>query len=124
AVVERYRLLRTRLDGLPCVDRDLGVPALLEEPADLGRVGVGLEPVAERLDERTPHARQRDAVLRPLRSGDRGFDRGEVELDDLGEGRFGVAIAAEQPLLLGGALDEIDTIAPTGEPEVAQRLVV
>ena len=124
AVVERHRLLRTRLDGLVGVDPDLRVPALLEEPADLARVGVGLEPVAERLDERTPHARERDAVLRPLRSGDRGFDRGEVELDDLGEGRLGVAVATEQALLLRVALDEIDPVAPPGEPEVAQGLVV
>ena len=56
AVVERDRLLGPRLHRLVGIDRDLRFPALLEEAADVGLVGVGLEPVAERLDERTPHA--------------------------------------------------------------------
>ena len=124
AVVERDRLLGPRFHGLLEIDPDLRVPALLEEPTDLGRVGVGLEPVAERLDERAPHARERDAILWPLRSGDRGFDRGEVELEDLGEHGLRVAVAAKQTLLLRVALDEVDPVAATRELQVAQRLAV
>ena len=62
--------------------------------------------------------------MRPLGAGDRRLDRGEVELEDLGELRVGVAVATEQPLLLRVALDEVHAVASAGQLQVAQGLVV
>src|SRR4029450_11541715 len=54
----------------------------------------------------------------------RGLDRGEVELEDLGEGGLGFPVTAEQALLLRVTLDEVDPVAATRELQVAKRLPV
>ncbi len=65
-----------------------------------------------------------DAVLRALRAGDGGDDRGEVELQLLGEVRLGGRVQP-QALLLGVRLDERDLLlGAAGELEVVQGLVV
>ena len=76
------------------------------------------------LAERRPDAGEPDAVLGAARAGERGFHRREVEVEDLGEHRVGIAVAAEEALLLRVALREVGGVAPTGEAQVADRLVV
>ena len=129
AVVQRHGLgIEHGVDGPLGVDawffhRRLPA-ALVEEPRHVARRGVGLQAVAERLDERGPHAGQRDAVLRSLGSGDRGHDGRQVQLEHLAEHGLGVAVAAEQPLLLRVALDEVDAVLASRETQVLQRHVV
>jgi hypothetical protein len=68
--------------------------------------------------------RQRDAVLRALRPGDRRHDGGQVELEVLGERRL-VAGVEPKTLLLGVRLDQRDLLvgAPR-EPDVGDGLGV
>ncbi len=101
---------------------DPDVPALGHVPADLGGLRVGLGMVPEGRDERVPHLGEGDPVLRPLGAGERGHDRREVELENLAEGGLGVAVGAEQPLLLRVALDEVDPVVAAREREVPERL--
>ncbi len=122
--VDQHRGLGARLDRLVGVHGDHGVAAFSGPATHLGGRRIGLEPVAERLHERAPHARERDPVLRALRTGERRFDRRQVEREDLAEHRLGVAVAAEEPLLLRVPLDEVDPVAPVREGEVAEHLVV
>ena len=66
-----------------------------------------------------------DAVLRALGAGEAWLDRGEIESNDLGERRRRRAIGAEQALLLGVALDEIDFgLGAAGSAQVAQRFII
>ena len=68
--------------------------------------------------------REDDAVLRALRAGDGGDDRGEVELQLLGEVGLGGRVEPEA-LLLGVRLDERDLLlVAAGQPQVLQGLVV
>ena len=83
---------------------------LTEEPAHLRRVRIGLDAVAERLDERRPHVAERHAILRTLGPGERRLDRRQVELDDVVEARVRGAVGPEQPLLPGVSLDEVDAV--------------
>ena len=83
--------------------------------ADLAGLRVGLARSRNAATKESHTSGSAHAVLRPLRSGDRGLDRGEVQLQHLGEDRLGVAVAAEQTLLLRVALDEVDAVAPPGE---------
>ncbi|GAA3040369.1 hypothetical protein GCM10020000_18590 [Streptomyces olivoverticillatus] len=65
-----------------------------------------------------------DAVLRTLRVGDGGDDRGEVELELLGEVGLGGRVEPEA-LLLGVRLDQRDLLlGAAGELEVLQGLAV
>src|SRR5262249_32259941 len=67
---------------------------------------------------------QDDAVLRALRAGDRRDDRGQVQLELLGEVRLGLRVQPEA-LLLGVGLDQRDLlVAAAGQAQVVQGLVV
>ena len=78
----------------------------------------------QRRRERVARLAQRDPVLRAPRPCDRGLDGGEVELDDLRVRRLLLGVVPE-PVLLAVRLDERDlVVAASGEPEVAERLVV
>jgi len=80
--------------------------------------------VVERPDERVPDAGERHTVLGALGSGERGLDRGQVELEDLGEGGLVVAVVAEQALGLRVAIHQIDAVSAPREPQVGERLLV
>ena len=68
---------------------------------------------------------ERDAVLRALRSGDRGDDRGQVERQGGGEDRVRRAVGAEHALRLGVGLDQGDALGvAAGRLEVGQRFLV
>jgi hypothetical protein len=92
---------------------------------DLGRRdSQALQPIWEDRPEIVAERLERDAVLWPARPGHRRLDRGQVEGQQLVE-RRAVARLAPQPLLLGVALDEVDTLrGPPGQAQVRQRLVV
>ncbi len=68
---------------------------------------------------------QRDAVLRPLRARQRGFDRRKIELQDVGVIGGRRAVDAPQPLCLGIGLHQrnLRRIA-AGEFQVANGLLV
>ena len=67
---------------------------------------------------------ERDAVLRALRAGDRGHDRGEVELELLREARLGGRVVPEA-LLLGVLLHQRQLLlGAAGELEVVDGLLV
>ena len=70
---------------------------------------VVVDVVADVLRELLGGVRQDDAVLRALRAGDGRDDRGEVELQLLGEVRLGGRVEPEA-LLLGVRLDERDLL--------------
>ena len=80
---------------------------------------------SERLGKRLLDRPERHPILRPLRAGKAGHDRGDVKRQSrrkLGRGGGG---GAEQPLLLHVALDELDLrVRSAGEAEVGERLVV
>jgi hypothetical protein len=78
--------------------------ALRRLDADLG----------DRLGGRPWHARQRDAVLRPLGAGERRLDGAEVELQRVGEHRVGRSGVAPQALRLGIGLDQRDALGDRG----------
>ena len=122
--VDRHRSLRARLGRRVGIHLDVDVPALLLEPADVARAGIGLVVVAERRHERSPDLGERHAVLRTLRAGDRGFHRRKVHLHDLREAGLRVPVGPEQPLFLRVPLDQIDQVTATREGEVAKGLVV
>ena len=90
----------------------------------LGVAGTGDARRRLRTDERLPHHRQLDAVLRSLRAGDAWADGREIELHHLVERRCRRAIDAEESLSLGVALHEIDEVAPVRRLEIAKRLRV
>ncbi len=57
--------------------------------------------------------------------GQARFNGGEVQFDTAGEFRIGRRVGAEEPLVLGVSLHEVDRLlAAAGAMEVAQRLVV
>src|SRR3989440_388346 len=88
---------------------------------------LGLRPRSRGEDggKAAPHVRQRDAVLRPLRSGHARLHLAKVELEQLGELRRRRAVDPEEALLLRIALDQLDLLAvATGHLQVAQRLLV
>ena len=68
---------------------------------------------------------QRHAILRALRAGEAGLDRGEVELEHVGVvGGLG-AVHAPQALRLGIGLDQRDLLRRAArQSQVAQRLLV
>ena len=69
--------------------------------------------------------RQRHAILRALRAGEAGLDRGEIELEHVGVvGGLG-AVHAPHALRLGIRLDQRDLLGGTARQlEIAQRLLV
>ena len=67
---------------------------------------------------------QRHAILRAARAGEAGRDAVEVELDERAERRRGIAVAAEEALLLVVRVDERHEVAAPGGAQVAQHLVV
>ena len=68
--------------------------------------------------------RERDAVLRATRAGERRLDGREVELDHLGVGRLLARVVPEH-VLLAVRLDEREPVlAAAGEAQIAQRQVV
>ena len=79
---------------------------------------------AERVDEHLLRARERDAVLRAARPGERRLDVVEVELDDLRVLRMLLRLVPEE-VLLAVRLDERDAagVAP-GQAEIVERHVV
>ncbi len=90
----------------------------------LARLVVVRDVVADVVLELLGGVREDDAVLRALRAGDRGDDRGEVELQLLGEVGLGGRVEPEA-LLLGVRLDERDLLLVTaGQAQVLQGLVV
>ena len=56
------------------------------------------------------HVLERDAVLRPLRAGERRLDRVEIELEHVGEDRIGRGLGAVHALRLGVGLDQRDAL--------------
>ncbi len=103
----------------PC-GRSKDSPAYVHRSGPRRVVGVGAERGAEGLLGR----RQRDAVLRALGPGDRGHDRRQVELEVLREDRLVLGVVPE-PLRLRVRLDKRELlVGATGEPQVAQRLVI
>ena len=79
---------------------------------------------AERVDEHLLRARERDAVLRAARPGERRLDVAEVELDDLRVLGMRVRLVPEE-VLLAVRLDERDARGvAAGQAEVAERHVV
>ena len=69
--------------------------------------------------------RERHAVLRALRPGERRLDLGEIERDRLGEHRIGRVRLAEHSLRLGIGLDQRDAlILPAGGLEIIERFLV
>src|SRR5262249_25287930 len=112
------RLVRDHHGGAP-VDGT----AFLREARDGVRLGF-LRP-GERAVEAVPDLWQRYAVLRPPRPRDARLDVRELEVEQLRELRRRRAVDAEEALLLGVALDQVDLLAAaTGDLEVAERLVV
>ena len=76
------------------------------------------------VEERLLRVAERDAVLRAPRPGQRRLDRRQVELHDL-RVRGRLVRVVPQRVLLAVRLDERDLLrGPTGEPEIAKRLVV
>ena len=101
----------------------LGVPGDARL-ALLGAGLAGLDVVAERDPEGLLGLRQGDPVLRALGPGERRDDRGQVQLELLGEARLGRRVVPET-LLLGVGLDQLDLLAVTaGELEVLDGLLV
>ena len=79
----------------------------------------------QRFFERCLRLRERNAVLRALGSGHRGDDRGEIELEAVGENRIGRLIGAEEALFFRVGFDEADLIfAARGEAEIGERFGV
>ena len=52
--------------------------------------------------------RKRDAILRPLGSGDARLDLGQVQVEHFAEERLGVVVRSEQTLFARVSLDQID----------------
>ena len=66
-----------------------------------------------------------DSVLRALRAGDTGFDRSEVELEQVGVQRVGLAIFTPQALLASVGLDKLDLRRVTaGQLQVTDGLSI
>ena len=87
-------------------------------------VGAVVDVVAQGRPEGGLGVGERDPVLRPLRAGDAGHHRGQVELEVLGEHRLRGRVVP-QALLLGVGLDEGDLrVAAAGEPQVVAGDVV
>src|SRR6185437_1134047 len=69
-------------------------------------------------------ARERDAVLRPARTGERGLDVAEVELDNLRVPRVLAGLVPEE-VLVAVRLDERDALlGAAGEAQVVDRRLV
>ena len=81
---------------------------------------------AERFFEGRFRLRQRNAVLRALRSGHGGHDCGEIEFEAVGENRIGSLVGAEQALFLACRPRRVRTCssAAAGEAEIGERFGV
>ncbi len=80
--------------------------------------------IAQHGAERRLCRRERHPVLRALRTGDRGLDGGQVELEGLGVARLAARVVPEA-LLLRVRLDEGHLLfGAAGEAQVGQGLVV
>ena len=91
----------------------------LYRTGDLGRYRPGGEPPVEVVSSRNVELRawrkgELEEVLRAAGAGQGGFDRGQIEHEDVGELRVGGGGRAEEPLLLRVPLDEVHTIAAEG----------
>ena len=76
---------------------------------------VGLvEFLVHRVGEAGLDVLQRDAVLRALGAGERRLDRGEIELEHVGEHRIGRGLDAEHALRLGVGRDQRDHLGADG----------
>ncbi len=107
-------LLRRRVARRECVGDSPVVAAV--RIVDAERV--------QRLDERVLRVRERDAILRAARPGERRLDIAEVELDHLRVRRMIVRVVP-QHVLLAVRLDERDAfVRASGEPEVLQGHLV
>ena len=79
---------------------------------------------AEGLEERALRRRERDAILRPARARQARLHRREVELDALRVSRLRSGLV-EEVLLPAVGLDQSHVLfASTGQPQVAERLLV
>ena len=86
--------------------------------------GAGAE-LAQRLDERRLRLRERDPVLRALRTRDARLDLAEVELQRLGERGLLRVLGVKEALPAGVGVHQLDQLrGPARELEVAQGLGV
>jgi hypothetical protein len=115
---------RNRRDGVVLAGRGRigGREALV--PRFVDAVLDGLDVGVQRLPEHRLGRPQRDAVLGPLRAGQRRLDRGQVEFESLRVRRLDRLVVPEV-VLLGVRLDQGDVpVLAAGEAQVAQRLLV
>ena len=80
---------------------------------------------AKRLAERRLHVTKQNPVLRTLRTGETGLHGGHIERKRVRKLRLRPTVRAEQTLLFGIALDEVDQIVGTGRlTKVVERFAV
>ncbi len=92
---------------------------------DQALVALAAEGLGQRLAEALRHLRQRHPVLRPLRPGEAGLDRGHVELQGIGEDRIRGFLVTPHALGLGVFLHQGDAVGlAAGRLQEADGLAV
>ena len=88
-------------------------------------LGFFLEDVHESAGKFFADLRQCNAILRPARTGQTGFDAREIQMQRIGEGGLWRFPAVEEPLCLRIFLDQCDARSrPPGRFQEAQRFIV